>query len=889
MSAIVDHIEVRYRPADAPDAWTYAPHCPPGSATVDVPLEPGRQHVIQARSVSLCGAPSEWVEINHTPATPSKAPNAPNNLTVSGMPDGLHCAWTLGDKRANITTELNIAPDVNDSPGPWVYADEVRGASDLLRITDADEHWVRARHVDYAGNVSAWTSDVKAKASANITTILNSIENAQQAADGKITTFWQDTAPTAVQADNGDLWFNTANGNRVYIRQNNAWQVARDTGIADAIAVAQTAQTIADGKANTYYSASAPSGASNGDLWYDTDADTVYQRVSGQWQIIATKGAQVGENLKDEGGNILGDSDIINDKGNSAGTNIASYSGWVIAADLRQTYSVNGTYTESITDTTAIGLAASVGEGVATIILRGSGTSTFIKVIFEAEDGGTWKNVKPTGRVSFAGWKKMFSADADYKPDLGEGDVDGANLGNISDSGSRSAVDSGYVDGANRIKKFYDGVAAYIFGKLAKLDNANLDTDVVNGTNYRKVGAGYADTSGRLTHFLDGSIRRKFERLASYGSIDYGSSLLTGIKPPSNADNTANNRQDYNWLTGTKPPSNATHGADWESNVYNVPATWSTGQIPNLSFGSKIIDRYFSYIEGANKPEDNATKNQSDSYLTEWANQHGAGLPENNADYVGPAPTFNSINVKSSGRDSRIVFGGPNKNDARLILDEDNEFGLYNPNTIGWVYRINDHRLEATGAQLTKGNKINGANAISDIDGNPSMELMAASIVEISGNSGGGGGTGYPTGGWCGMHGEWVVKRVRGKAKTVKIETIKVGDYIMLFNGDWGRVKRSEKHQDGCVRVTAGDTQVQCSASGKLLCMRERWAHAWSCIGAGLWTQHNDDEPQYQQVTSVEPIGIHDVQTIDLEGHVKAFLLGHVKDKWTAHHNYMKA
>lgn len=98
---------------------------------------------------------------------------------------------------------------------------------------------------------------------------LTTAEAAQATADGKIVTFWQASAPGS--ASEGDIWFDTDDGYRQYRRTGGAWVVAADTRIGTAISNAATAQATADGKVVTFVQTSTPTAEGVGDLWFDSD------------------------------------------------------------------------------------------------------------------------------------------------------------------------------------------------------------------------------------------------------------------------------------------------------------------------------------------------------------------------------------------------------------------------------------------------------------------------------------------------------------------------------------------------------------------------------------------------------------------------------------------
>lgn len=114
------------------------------------------------------------------------------------------------------------------------------------------------------------------------------IADAQATADGKIDTFYQTTMP--VGASIGDLWFDTDDSNKLYRHDGTTFILARDAGIANAITAAAGAQATADGKVTTFYQASAPTAEGIGDLWVETDAQNALWRWSGSAWVLARDG-----------------------------------------------------------------------------------------------------------------------------------------------------------------------------------------------------------------------------------------------------------------------------------------------------------------------------------------------------------------------------------------------------------------------------------------------------------------------------------------------------------------------------------------------------------------------------------------------------------------------
>jgi hypothetical protein len=111
-------------------------------------------------------------------------------------------------------------------------------------------------------------------------------------ADGKTKAFYQTTAPT-VGVSEGDIWFDTDDGNKQYYYIGGVWVSVQDTAIAAAQSAATAAQTTADGKNRVYRQTSQPTGGTyaEGDLWFDTDDDNkIYRFTSGSWGTAVTLG-----------------------------------------------------------------------------------------------------------------------------------------------------------------------------------------------------------------------------------------------------------------------------------------------------------------------------------------------------------------------------------------------------------------------------------------------------------------------------------------------------------------------------------------------------------------------------------------------------------------------
>lgn len=148
------------------------------------------------------------------------------------------------------------------------------GVGDLWTDTDDQNHLHR-------WNGSAWVSVRDGRiaiAEAAASDAQLAAADALAVADGKIETFFQAEPPTGTL---GDLWIDTNDGNKFYRHDGTTWVLAQDSGIPQAIADAAGAQATADGKVTTFYGASAPTAEAVGDLWVDTDDNNHLYRWSG--------------------------------------------------------------------------------------------------------------------------------------------------------------------------------------------------------------------------------------------------------------------------------------------------------------------------------------------------------------------------------------------------------------------------------------------------------------------------------------------------------------------------------------------------------------------------------------------------------------------------------
>jgi len=154
-------------------------------------------------------------------------------------------------------------------------------ASEPTGDIDTGDFWIDSDdNMIYRYNGSAWV-EVQDD---DIATAIANAATAQSTADGKVYVWRQASAPTAEAV--GDLWLDSDDGDKMYRWSGSAWVEVQDDDIATAIANAATAQATADGKITTFYQSSAPTAEGVGDLWVDTDDDKLYRWSGSAWTEV---------------------------------------------------------------------------------------------------------------------------------------------------------------------------------------------------------------------------------------------------------------------------------------------------------------------------------------------------------------------------------------------------------------------------------------------------------------------------------------------------------------------------------------------------------------------------------------------------------------------------
>ena len=160
-------------------------------------------------------------------------------------------------------------------------------------------------------NGSSWDYIRDTSKDVEIVQALQSAANAQETADGKIESFFQSSAPSSGSL--GDIWFDTDDGNKVYRYNGTNWVPAQDSKIAQALLDAAEAQSTADGKISTFYTNTTPTAEGIGDLWVNSTTDNTYRWDGTSWILIDAAKAINNGTTTINGGRITTGSITVNE------------------------------------------------------------------------------------------------------------------------------------------------------------------------------------------------------------------------------------------------------------------------------------------------------------------------------------------------------------------------------------------------------------------------------------------------------------------------------------------------------------------------------------------------------------------------------------------------
>lgn len=189
----------------------------------------------------------------------------------------------------------STAPSAAYQKATTLWIDTTGGANTPKRWSEANG-WVTV--TDKAATDAAAAAAAAQTAATNAATAAQAAQDeaedalaaaatAQSTADGKVTTFYGGTAPTATAT--GDLWVDTT-ANRLKRWNDTTWADVTDPVLQKALTAAGDAMAAADGKVRTFAQNEPPTGmvaADVGDLWVDTNDGNKLHRYSGSaWVAV---------------------------------------------------------------------------------------------------------------------------------------------------------------------------------------------------------------------------------------------------------------------------------------------------------------------------------------------------------------------------------------------------------------------------------------------------------------------------------------------------------------------------------------------------------------------------------------------------------------------------
>jgi hypothetical protein len=242
--------------------------------------------IVATAAQTAAASPTEWQRVQ---ASLSDVPPAAVKLRVYAWVQAATDAnpvWMVVD---DLQLEEGTAASAwHPYPGDVVPKTWIQDADPGSAAIDGDEWFdTNDSNKHYQRIAGGWVS----VRDAGITQALLDAANAQDTADGKIRSYYQATPPSGASASVGDLWFDTDDANTPYRWSGSAWVLAKDNDIAQALADAADAQSTADGKVTTYFQATAPTAEAVGDLWFKTTDARMYRWSGSAWVLQSTVGS----------------------------------------------------------------------------------------------------------------------------------------------------------------------------------------------------------------------------------------------------------------------------------------------------------------------------------------------------------------------------------------------------------------------------------------------------------------------------------------------------------------------------------------------------------------------------------------------------------------------
>ena len=397
--------------------------------------------------------------------------------------------------------------------------------------------------------------------------------------DGKTKAYYQTTAPTT-GLNEGDIWFDTDDGNKQYFYTGTAWVSVQDTAIA-------AAQSTADGKNKVFRQTSAPTASAAGDLWFDTDDDNRIYRWSGTAWVANDLGTNALANFsanKITSGSI--DASVVTvsniNAGNistgslasariAAGTIVASQiaTGTITATQIAAgtiTTTQLATGTLSANNISTGTLSASVGLSAVTGTIGGFNIGTNYLSTTAGTSSGFWfsTNGDSSFRTVNATGFQMGSSGA---LTMGGGTISGAST--IDATGSITTSGSGFITSAGEMTS--TGEFRAVFGR---------NNSVANAVNV------WISSTGQIRHTTASSARYKenITDLRDVAELDPKKLLDIPVRAFSYKNNYLSSDDDR---AGILIPGLIAEEVDA---IYPLAADYADGQVENINDRAILVN-----------------------------------------------------------------------------------------------------------------------------------------------------------------------------------------------------------------------------------------------------------------------------------------------------------
>lgn len=513
--------------------------------------------------------------------------------TAMALADGKVFTFAQG----STTDGIPVASGVGDlwfdtDSGNRMYRAEASGADEVV-----NGEWVLARDED-------------------ISTALNTAISAQSTADEKIVSFFQDYNPTiSASVDEGDIWFHTGSGNKAFVYSGSSWVDAQDTQIDDAIGAATDAQDTADSKVITFYQDDTPIPVASGvgDLWVNTaSGNKLYRAYTsgadayGPTEWVDVQDESIANSLQAAqyaSGAVDGKIQSFYQTSAPGPSNVYQGDLWFDTNDGNKCYRADVDEPESwewstVQDT---GIQdAMLSANAAQTTADGKITTYYQNGIPTAEgEGDLWIETDNDDKLFRAyasgvnwkgstGWYEVTHGDFTADVPQGWGWITGSKPDQDADNTEENI--SGCVwYGSSAPSSPYEGFlwcdtddnTFYRYNGSSWQDVSDITADNgqgwswITGSKPEQDADNTAD-NGQYWSWIEGS-KPEQDADNTHDNSQYWS-WIAGSKPEQDADNTNDNPQSYSWVTGTKPPTNADNTANngqgygWLTN--NAPHSW---------------------------------------------------------------------------------------------------------------------------------------------------------------------------------------------------------------------------------------------------------------------------------------------------------------------------